>query len=297
MHVIVEYLNLIILLAVGAADTFIEAANARHLCAVAALYGHLALKVLVAGQDQEKICATVASNDLPLTHAHLPIDIGCLFKRLLQGLPGGILGSMGLFKALRRINSEPFPEHMCWHTDPDSWSKKNKDLGTLRSEPLPAMLCLDCRRDNSYAPEKVKLIALAISAVPSNMRLHLICAVFGLAAHIDQVTLPRFLGPLLLGNATKDIDMTFAHDCGGIFTTVEPQGPLAANKPPLLSLSSFKTLFRGLGSKKKAVDSGEEEEEKKREAARARLCEAVAEMLMVNWEDIVMQMKVIGTFQ
>ena len=121
-------------------------------------------------------------------------DVASFFKRVLIDLPGGLLGSVELFEALRNIT-----------TDFEHDSELSEiDIANLRT----------------------KMIALAISSVASDYRLYLIQAVLGLVSYIgheaekheaktasadeDQVpselmnyrSLGVVLGPLLLGNLT-----------------------------------------------------------------------------------------------
>ncbi|PGG96423.1 hypothetical protein GX51_07829 [Blastomyces parvus] len=88
-------------------------------------------------------------------------DVSTVFKHLLCGIPGGILGSVYLGKVLRQIQQHEFitPSVM---KDPHRMEYR-PDL------PLPTAA-------------KIRLIALALAALTSDMQLDLICAVFGLLA-------------------------------------------------------------------------------------------------------------------
>ena len=141
-----------------------------------------------------KVEQTVGSGLLPSHIEHTVPDVASFFKRALIDLPGGLLGSVELFEALRNIT-------MDFGRDPEL------------SEPELAVI-------------KAKMIALAISSVASDYRLYLIQAVLGLVSYLgheaeklqaettsadeDQApselmnyrSLGVVLGPLLLGNMT-----------------------------------------------------------------------------------------------
>lgn len=141
-----------------------------------------------------KVEQTVGSGLLPSHIEHTVPDVASFFKKVLIDLPGGLLGSVELFEALRNVttNLEQDPE------------LPEPDLANL----------------------KAKLIALAISSVASDYRSYLIQAVLGLVSHLgheaerlqaesastdeDQASselmsyrsLGVVMGPLLLGNLT-----------------------------------------------------------------------------------------------
>ena len=141
-----------------------------------------------------KVERTVGSGLLPSHIEHTVPDVASFFKRVLIDLPGGLLGSVQLFEALRNITT-------------------NFELDTELSE-------------HEVASLKAKMIALAISSVASDYRLYLIQAVLGLVSYLgheaeklqahtasaeeDQTSselmsyrsLGVVLGPLLLGNLT-----------------------------------------------------------------------------------------------
>ena len=141
-----------------------------------------------------KVEQTVGSGLLPSHIEHTVPDVASFFKRILIDLPGGLLGSVELFEALRSITTGFAP-------DPEL---SEHDLVIL----------------------KARMIALAISSVASDYRLYLIQAVLGLVSylghnaekvqtetastHEDQAlselmnyrSLGVVLGPLLLGDLT-----------------------------------------------------------------------------------------------
>lgn len=141
-----------------------------------------------------KVEQTVGSGLLPSHIEHTVPDVASFFKRVLIDLPGGLLGSVELFEALRNVTA------ISGH-DPEL---SESDLASV----------------------KAKMIALAISSVASDYRLYLIQAVLGLVSYLgheaeklqaetvaadeDQApselmnyrSLGVVLGPLLLGNLT-----------------------------------------------------------------------------------------------
>ena len=141
-----------------------------------------------------KVEQTVGSGLLPSHIEHTVPDVASFFKKVLIDLPGGLLGSVELFEALRNITMNFEHDH---------------DLTELELAGL-----------------KAKMIALAISSVTSDYRLYLIQAVLGLVSYLgheaqkvqaetssadeDQVaselmnyrSLGVVMGPLLLGNLT-----------------------------------------------------------------------------------------------
>ena len=136
----------------------------------------------------------MGSGLLPSHIEHTVPDVASFFKRVLIDLPGGLLGSVELFEALRNVV-------MNFERDPE----------------LP---------ESDFASLKAKMIALAISSVASDYRLYLIQAVLGLVSYLgheaekfqaenssaDEEQAPSelmnyrslgvVLGPLLLGNLT-----------------------------------------------------------------------------------------------
>lgn len=194
------------------------------------LYNHFAGQVLSAELTGDKIDSTTRGSFLPSdtvssdssympnksTYIH---NVATAFKHFLAGLPGGVLGSVELYGALKRIHERNFNEEEL---------KKDPAFGdyTLSS------------KSASYAV-RVKMVALALLALTTDMQLELICAVFGLLALIahetekqvarphgrmhgegltcsgcqgfsDSKTLSEIFGPLLLSGPTgtdpSDVD-------------------------------------------------------------------------------------------
>ncbi|KAG5300761.1 hypothetical protein I7I48_00558 [Histoplasma ohiense] len=86
-------------------------------------------------------------------------DVSMVFRHLLCGIPGGILGSVYLGEVLQRIQQHEFKTSLVIK-DPYR-SEYRLDL------PLPTAA-------------KIRLIALALTGLTNDLQLNLICAVFGL---------------------------------------------------------------------------------------------------------------------
>lgn len=210
---------------------------------------------------------TICSTDLPSHIQHNVHDIASTFKRFLWDLPGGILGSTSTFKALAEIEGPPVTK-------------------------LPSS-------DDSESLPRSKLIALAILSVQSQQRLALICAVFGLLAclKLDVKSLseheptsssplgsesmsPRAFGvvfaPVLLGNLNDEIEF---HD----------------GRKNSESSSNNNTPKRGLlsGKKNKKLKSSDCGPEIAAGVSRANAAAAVIEMLVRDWEEVVLQIRVL----
>jgi len=217
--------------------------------------------------NNEAVVATTALARLP-SHIHYSIhDVAHLFRKLLHGLPGGLLGSPSVFQALYNIHRFVYP-------DPSLGGHMTKKV-------------------------KPRMIALAISSVNLHFRIALICAVFGLLraitlaseqevetkvkdphemfAQIKEDALGIVFGPLLLGDKSDHILTEDLEDRGGLLVLpeVDPAGQIT----PKRSKSKSKI---DIGYNKKQL-------EKTRRAA------MVCQMLIDNWEDICYQMKRINT--
>ncbi len=102
----------------------------------------------------DDISSTICRPDLPSHIKAGPHDVASTFKRLLSGLPGGVLGSLSVFESLVSLQGQ---------LDGELESTKPKQ-GKIRA----------------------RLIALAIGTVTSQLRRDLICAVFGLLCLIGS---------------------------------------------------------------------------------------------------------------
>ncbi|KAL3460348.1 hypothetical protein BJX64DRAFT_278545 [Aspergillus heterothallicus] len=131
-------------------------------------YDYFASQVLSAEKEKSKIQMTMRSSKMPsfLEEGFQPgmdtrnptqvLSVAFTFKHLLAGLPGGLLGSIQLYRVLVNI---------CH--------------GRVSQAPTQRTgSCLAGLSSEDYA--KVRAISLAILALTSSMQLNLICGIFGL---------------------------------------------------------------------------------------------------------------------
>lgn len=146
--------------------------------AAAQIYGYFASQVLSSEREKDKIQITMGSGEMPSElmnilssiqsqrHSSHILSVGWVFKCLLAGLPGGILGSTQLYSTLLDIYVKtPSLE--------DKLNSPNQKLERTRS-------CLGGLTQARYT--RIKAIGLAILALAGPMQLELMCAVFGLCA-------------------------------------------------------------------------------------------------------------------
>ncbi|KAE8369581.1 hypothetical protein BDV27DRAFT_141071 [Aspergillus caelatus] len=143
--------------------------NAGDMKMAARIYDYFAKQVLSAENVHDRIEVTVRRGEMPvelmkiLGHGASPkfssqvLSVGWVFKALLAGLPGGILGSARLYRILVSI---------CYGRIADS-NGCNGGYGGGLSPP---------------GHTKVQAIGLAVLALTTPMQLNLICAFFGLCA-------------------------------------------------------------------------------------------------------------------
>lgn len=210
---------------------------------------------------------TVRCANLPM-HVQASVhDVASTFKRLLSVIPGGILGSLSLFDAFVAIHSQ-------LQGDPEFPRTKHTKV-------------------------RARLIALAIATVESQFRRELICAVFGLLSLIGRVAeiTPRedeegrplptgdlmgynalgiVFGPLLLG------------DLLGLYSM-----KLATPKAGLLVLPLRSPRSRQDRRIRKTLD----ELQGPPTMDKIFVANSITEMLIVNWRDVVRQMKSLGMNQ
>ncbi|KAL5343138.1 hypothetical protein BJX70DRAFT_209039 [Aspergillus crustosus] len=190
-------------------------------------YNHFADQVLLAEKERIKIHMTMRSSRMPsflekvselemeTQNSAQVLGIAFTFRALLEGLPGGILGSMQLYRVLVNICRGRISQGSAQRT------------GT----------CLAGLSPEDYG--KVRAISLATLALTSSMQLNLICGVFGLCSlllhetermselqrrqyrspnrrplisNADKLTLDRLtatLGPLLTESEPSDSPDTF----------------------------------------------------------------------------------------
>ncbi|KAL4867544.1 hypothetical protein BDV12DRAFT_118737 [Aspergillus spectabilis] len=133
-------------------------------------YNHFADQVLSAEKDRIKIHMTMRSSRMPsflgkvsepsleTQNSAQVLGVAFSFRALLEGLPGGILGSMQLYRILVNICRGRIAQGPAQRT------------GT----------CLAGLSPEDYV--KVRAISLAILALTNPMQLNLICGVFGLCS-------------------------------------------------------------------------------------------------------------------
>ncbi|KAK3308694.1 uncharacterized protein B0T15DRAFT_391302, partial [Chaetomium strumarium] len=227
---------------------------------VNALYNHYC-----ADGDADEIASTICCPNLP---SHIKVgthDVASTFKRLLSGLPGGILGSLPLFDALVAIHSQ---------LDGEAELTRTKQTKV-----------------------RARLIALAIGAVRSQLRRDLICAVFGLLCLIGRAAekAPRedehgrplptsalmgynalgiVFGPLLIGDLLTSYTMKSAGPSCGLASS--PATPTSARKERRKSKVPEDTQPPG-----RVVD-------------KIHVANSIAEMLIINWREVVRHMKSLG---
>ncbi|KAL5612904.1 uncharacterized protein BROUX77_003060 [Berkeleyomyces rouxiae] len=174
---------------------------------------------LYAHHGGHDISETIRCQGLPSHIKTGPHDVASAFKRFLNAIPGGILGSMALFEALEEVTYQ--------HT----------------KSSLP---------EEEQTKITANLIALAIGAVNYQPRRELICGVFGLLALMATVAkksvamgngdeqlgahgLGIVFGPLLTGGSPST-DMSGASSGGD-----SSSGP-GGNQPVALDLEATKRL-------------------------------------------------------
>lgn len=213
--------------------------------------------------NNDAVVQTIALAKLPNSikfHVH---DVAHLFKKLLHGLPGGLLGSPEIFQALYNIHSFVYP-------DPS----------------------LD---DHMSRKVKPRMIALAIAAINLHFRIALICSVFGLLRAVSLASeqepesklrdphstfeamkedaLGIIFGPLLLGDKSDQILLQDVEDRGGLLVL------------PKITPGPDTSSRRGRYSLRHSSAYTKVQTEKTKRAA------LVCEMLIDNWEDISYQLK------
>lgn len=188
----------------------------------------------------------------PATAGSLPVlSVGWVLKALLAGLPGGILGSARLYQTLNAIYLAPAPTH--------GFPRTLTCFGGL----------------SPVTSSRVHLIALAITALTSEMQCALICAVFGLLTELARepvaIQEPQLQGP---GTAIR-ADPVALPTVDGLARVI---GPLL------------------LGIEGRAAQDGAGARARARDAAPGALCmtdveqeieeQRVAELLLQNWTNV-----------
>ncbi|KAK3297587.1 uncharacterized protein B0H64DRAFT_372929 [Chaetomium fimeti] len=227
---------------------------------VNALYAHYC-----ADGDPNDISSTTCCPDLPTHIKTGPHDVASTFKRLLSGLPGGILGSLSLFDALVAIHYELKGE-------PEFLKTKQTKL-------------------------RARLIALVIGTVKSRLRRDLICAVFGLLCLIGRAAekapredehgrplptsdLMRYnalgivFGPLLVGDLLTSYAMQVGDTAPGpaLFPATAPNGGKDRRGSKVMEDAQQPSL---------AVD-------------KVYMANNITEMLITHWREVVRHMRSLG---
>ena len=215
-------------------------------------------------EDSKDVEATIGSTSLPADVNYNVHDVASAYKRFLWDLPGGILGSVALYRSLSDIGS--IPEHTIA-------AKAAEGEHILRS----------------------KLIALALLTMTSETRFALVCAVFGLLAYLKQdnnaetlsditnkaslspetmsaQALGVVFAPILLANLTDEIEFHDGRRNSGSGNN------LNTSKRGILTTKKLKKL--------KSADCGPEIAAG---VSRATAAASVVELLVRNWRDIARQ--------
>lgn len=241
-----------------------------QLSTVNKLYDHFAQPIDAADKEPKEPTAiphTVTSALVPSHISHNVHDVAAVFKKFLNAVPGGILGSLSLFNALESIHKE-------FYANPDTTESHRREA-------------------------RARLIALAISSVTSQHRVSLICAVLGLAAVIGHETqtaldsniesdqspttelmnykgLGLVFAPLVIGDLTDGIEL--------------PSGGERASAGALDLPNSLPKRRKENGRKPSVPKFPGMSTFLDMSGARFKLVAGVFEMLLVNWRDVVAQM-------
>ncbi|ERS99305.1 hypothetical protein HMPREF1624_04504 [Sporothrix schenckii ATCC 58251] len=232
--------------------------------------------------NDDDIAATVRSPNLPFHIKAGVHDVASMFKRLLAGLPGGILGDLRLFEAFVEIMKS-------------DGHASNEVLESGRADP---------------GQMKARLMALAIGSVPGPLQRELMCAVFGLLSligHSAETTEPAqavqgsalphselmgyaalgiIFGPLLMGELL-DAYAPEARPSNDSGTTASPSGGPSAHGTPSPRSKSDKRR-KSMASDKQSLAHLPSTLDK------ILLANDVAEMLITHWRAIVYEMKHMG---
>ncbi|KAK5627103.1 hypothetical protein RRF57_002818 [Xylaria bambusicola] len=241
---------------------------------VKALYDYYCLDGNTDAVSSTTRCPTLPTHIRCNTH-----DIASTFKRLLAGLPGGILGSLSLFDALVAIYSQ---------------LQGDAELHRTKESKLRA-----------------RLIALAIGTVESRYQRELICAVFGLLCLVGRIAenAPRedengcplpttdlmgynalgiVFGPLLVGDMIDDYSMKVADPSAGLV---------------LLPISSPRSRKERHKHRHRHKPRHRHKHDNRHESIvtpslsidKIRIANSITEMLIVHWREVVRQIRNTGS--
>ena len=219
-----------------------------------------------------KVEETVGTGLLPSEIEFSLHDIASLFKKIINGFPGGLIGSLEIFEAFRSVLLD-------WHADPKISGTEVKEM-------------------------RAKIVALAILSIPSLHRVHLIQAVLGLTAYfgyeaekartaeriaagsqesnndlyseiMNYQSLGKVLGPLLLGDLTDSVDVGGSSSLASRISAEHPQEELKKSK----------------NQKRNSVPSKiEKDATLSAHVERANLTAQVMHLLLVEWNEVVKQL-------
>ncbi|KAI2621766.1 hypothetical protein GGR54DRAFT_647043 [Hypoxylon sp. NC1633] len=234
-----------------------------------------------ADRDSNDISTTTRCPNLP-GHIKCGIhDVASTFKRVLAGVPGGILGSLSLFDALVAIHSQ-------FHADPELSRTKETKV-------------------------RARLIALAIGTVKSQYQRELICAVFGLLCFVGRTAenapredengrplptadlmgynpLGMMFGPLLVNDLLASYNMKMAHPAAGL--VLLPGSPPKSRKGRCCHKRSRSEKHRHRRSRTYTDDSTPAFAIDK-----IHVANSITEMLIIHWREVVRQMRSLGTLK
>ncbi|KAI1104267.1 hypothetical protein F4804DRAFT_307574 [Jackrogersella minutella] len=237
-----------------------------------------------ADRDTNNISATTRSPNLPAHIKFSAHDVASTFKKILAGLSGGILGSLSLFDALVAIHSQ-------LHADPELTKTKESRL-------------------------RARLIALSIGSVKSQYQRELICAVFGLLCFIGRAAenAPRedeegrplpttdlmgynalgiVFGPLLISDLINSYKMKVADPAAGlVLLPVSP--PKSRKERHKHRQHRHKSKHKCKHHRSKTSTDGSAS---LYAVDKIHVANSITEMLIVNWREVVRQMRSLGSLK
>ncbi|KAL2830057.1 hypothetical protein BDW59DRAFT_29918 [Aspergillus cavernicola] len=204
-------------------------------------YDYFAEHVLSAEKEKSTIHMTMRSSRMPrfLDEVAVPgmetrspaqvLSIAFAFKALLAGLPGGILGSVQLYRILVNI---------CY--------------GRVSQGPVQRTgSCLAGLSSEDYA--KVRAMSLAILALTSSMQLNLICGVFGLCSLLLHETERMFELERRMHRSSNRRPITSSADKLSADRLAATLGPLLAETGRGSSPDTFRAIQQEIESQRVAA--------------------------------------------
>ncbi|KAI9671462.1 MAG: hypothetical protein M1831_004371 [Alyxoria varia] len=237
---------------------------------VQGLYEHYVSQIHFAEKEMGRVWVTVGSPAVPIKIACSIHDVASAFKRFLSDVPGGILGSISLFKALKQV----------------------EQLQVAEDQP----------GGDEYRC-KVRLSALAIASLQSTRRIAVITAVFGLLALLKNDESPQLISdettplepkppemmsskalavvfaPTLLGGLIDKVELQPSH--GGTLQHKQIETPRRSFMHPFKTPKHTKT---GSHDRTSDIEAGIE---------RNKSAVAIIEFLLKRWEDIVRHIQIL----